>query len=140
MLAPSSRKVFINLPVRDLQRSIAFFTELGFTFNPQFTDENATCMILSEEAFVMLLVEGRFKDFTDKGICDTTSANEVLIALSASSRAEVDEIVHTALAAGGTAAMPRMEHEGFMYGWSFRDLDNHHWEVMWMDPAAIEPR
>jgi len=131
-----SRKIFLNLPVRDLKRSIEFFTRLGFSFNPQFTDENATCMIISEEAFVMLLVEARFKDFTRKQICDTRSQTEGIFALSAESRAEVDELVKTAIAAGGTHAADPIDH-GFMYGWSFHDLDGHHWEVVYMDPSAI---
>jgi predicted lactoylglutathione lyase len=136
MAEKQSRKVFINLPVRDLKRSIEFFTRLGFEFDPKFTDQNATCMILSEEAFVMLLVEPRFKDFTKKQLSDATSATEAIFALSATSRAEVDELVKTAIAAGGTHAMDPMDH-GFMYGWSFYDLDGHHWEVFWMDPAAF---
>jgi uncharacterized protein len=133
------RKLFVNLPVRDLPNSIDFFTKLGFTFNPQFTDANATCMIVSEEAYVMLLVEPRFRDFTRKGICDTSERTEALFCLSCESRAEVDELVRIALAAGGTPAMEPQDH-GFMYGWSFYDLDGHHWEVMWMDPAAIQPQ
>ncbi len=137
--ANRSRKIFVNLPVRDLPRSIAFFTKLGFTFNPQFTDENATCMIVSEEAYVMLLVESRFKDFTKKQLCDTGTFTEGLFALSCSSRAEVDEMVNTAIAAGGTHAMPVMDM-GFMYGWSFYDLDGHHWEVFHMDPSAVPPQ
>jgi predicted lactoylglutathione lyase len=136
MAEKKSRKVFINLPVRDLKRSIEFFTRLGFEFDPKFTDENGTCMILSEEAFVMLLAEARFKDFTKKQLSDTSSATEGIFALSAASRAEVDELVKTAIAAGGTHAMDPMDH-GFMYGWSFYDLDGHHWEVFWMDPAAF---
>jgi len=131
-----SRKIFLNLPVRDLKRSIEFFTRLGFSFNPQFTDENAACMIVSEEAFVMLLVEARFKDFTRKQICDTRSQTEGIFALSADSRAEVDELVKTAITAGGTHAADPIDH-GFMYGWSFHDLDGHHWEVVYMDPSAI---
>lgn len=134
---PTARKIFVNLPVRDLQRSIAFFKELGFTFNAQFTDESATCMILSEEAYVMLLVEKRFKDFTRKQLCDTHTHTEALFCLSASSRAEVDELVHKAIAAGGTKAEDPQDH-GFMYGWSFYDLDGHGWEVMWMDPAHVQ--
>jgi predicted lactoylglutathione lyase len=131
------RKLFVNLPVRDLHRSVAFFTKLGFTFNPQFTDESATCMIVSEEAFVMLLVRDRFKDFTKKQLCDTTTHTEGLFALSCASRAEVDELVKTAIGAGGTHAQDPQDH-GFMYGWSFYDLDGHHWEVFWMDPAAVQ--
>jgi len=131
-----SRKIFLNLPVRDLKRSIEFFTKLGFSFNPQFTDDNATCMIVSEEAFVMLLVEARFKDFTKKQICDTRTQTEGIFAISAVSRDEVDNLVRAALAAGGTHASDPVDH-GFMYGWSFHDLDGHHWEVIYMDPSAI---
>jgi uncharacterized protein len=134
--ANRSRKIFLNLPVRDLKRSIEFFTRLGFSFNPQFTDENATCMIVSEEAFVMLLVEARFKDFTKKQICDTRTQTEGIFAVSAASRDEVDSLVKAALAAGGTPASDPVDH-GFMYGWSFHDLDGHHWEVIYMDPSAI---
>jgi len=132
----ASRKLFLNLPVRDLKRSIAFFTKLGFSFNPQFTDDNATCMIVSEEAFVMLLVEARFRDFTKKQICDTRTQTEGIFAVSAASRDEVDSLVRAALAAGGTHASDPVDH-GFMYGWSFHDLDGHHWEVIYMDPSAI---
>jgi uncharacterized protein len=131
-----SRKIFLNLPVRDLKRSIEFFTKLGFSFNPQFTDDNATCMIVSEEAFVMLLVEARFKDFTKKQICDTRTQTEGIFAISAVSRDEVDSLVKAALAAGGTHASDPVDH-GFMYGWSFHDLDGHHWEVIYMDPSAL---
>ena len=135
MAAHNSRKIFVNLPVRDLARSVDFFTKLGFTFNPQFTAEQATCMIVSEEAFVMLLVEDRFKDFTRKRICDTTTHTEGLFALSCASRAEVDDMVKTAIAAGGSHAADPQDH-GFMYGWSFYDPDGHHWEVFWMDPSV----
>ena len=136
MTTNHTRKMFVNLPVRDLKRSIDFFTKLGFEFNPQFTDDKATCMIISDEAFVMLLVEDRFKDFTRKRICDTKTHTEGLFALSAASRAEVDEMVQTAVAAGGTHALDAVDH-GFMYVWSFYDLDGHHWEVLYMDPQAI---
>ena len=137
MAANRSRKLFVNLPVKDLKRSIEFFTKLGFSFNQQFTDETATSMIVSEEAYVMLLTEKRFKDFTQKQLCDTRTHTEGLFALSCSSRTEVDELVNTAIAAGGKHAMDKQDH-GFMYGWSFYDLDGHHWEVFWMDPAAIK--
>ncbi|MBJ6759891.1 VOC family protein [Myxococcaceae bacterium JPH2] len=130
------RKVFINLPVKDLKATNAFFTKLGFQFNPRFSDDNSTCMILSEEAYVMLLVEKRFKDFTKKDICDTRKATEGLFALSCSSRAEVDSMVKTAIAAGGSHAAEPQDH-GFMYGWSFYDLDGHHWEVFYMDMSAM---
>ncbi len=131
-----SRKLFVNLPVKDLKRSIEFFTRLGFSFNAQFTDETATCMVLSEEAFVMLLTEKRFKDFARKPLADARTHTEGIFALSAGSRSEVDELVRAAISMGGTHAADPMDH-GFMYGWSFYDLDGHHWEVMWMDPAAI---
>jgi uncharacterized protein len=137
MAATRSRKIFVNLPVRDLKRSIEFFTKLGFAFDQRMTDANATCMILSEEAYVMLLTEKRFKDFTKKDLCDTRTYTEGLFCLSAGSRAEVDEMVKTAIAEGGKHAMEPQDH-GFMYGWSFYDLDGHHWEVMWMDPAATQ--
>jgi predicted lactoylglutathione lyase len=130
-----ARKLFVNLPVRDLRRSVDFFTELGFTFNPNFTDETGTCMIVSEEACVMLLVANRFTDFTTKQICDTATHTEALLSLSCESRAEVDALVHKAIAAGGKHAMEPQDH-GFMYGWSFYDPDGHHWEVFWMDPGA----
>jgi predicted lactoylglutathione lyase len=130
-----SRKLFVNLPVRDLTRSVDFFTSLGFTFNPQFTDETATCMIVSDEAYVMLLVRDKFSAFTRKQICDTTSHTEALISLSCASRAEVDDLVNRAIAAGGKHAMEPQDH-GFMYGWSFYDPDGHHWELFWMDPEA----
>jgi predicted lactoylglutathione lyase len=135
MPANRSRKLFVNLPVRDLARSVEFFTKLGFTFDPRFTDDKATCMILSEEAYVMLLVEARFKDFTKKQLCDTRTHTEGLFAFAVGSRAEVDEMVKTAIAAGGTHAADKMDY-GFMYGWSFYDLDGHHWEVFYMDPTA----
>ena len=131
-----TRKLFVNLPVSDLQRSIDFFTQLGFTFNPQFTDDSATCMLLSDEAFVMLLVEPRFRDFVTKQICDTTTHTEVIMCVSADSREEVDTLVHKALAAGGKPSNDPIDH-GFMYGWSFQDPDGHLWEVMYMDPTGM---
>lgn len=124
-------KIFVNLPVKDLNQSIAFFTEIGFEFNPQFTDENATCMVVSENIFVMLLVQDYFKTFTKKEISDATISTEVIVALSAESKEKVDEIVNKALAAGGKASNDPIDH-GFMYGWSFQDLDGHLWELMYM--------
>jgi predicted lactoylglutathione lyase len=132
-----ARKIFVNLPVANLQRSVEFFTKLGFKFNPQFTDEKATCMIISEEGYVMLLMEPFFQTFTTNKICETKTHTEALIALSCESRAEVDELVDKAVAAGGRHAMPAQDH-GFMYGWSFYDLDGHHWELVWMDPKAVQ--
>lgn len=131
-----ARKIFVNLSVRDLPRSMEFFRQLGFEFEPGFTDANAACMIVSEEAFVMLLVEPFFQGFTHNRICDTSTHTEALIALSSDSRAGVDEMVNAAVAAGGRFAMPSQDH-GFMYGWSFYDLDGHHWEVVWMDPKVV---
>jgi len=137
MATTRTRKIFVNLPVRDLKKSMSFFSTLGFGFNPQFTDEKAACMVISEEAFVMLLAAPYFKTFTTQALCDTSKATEGLFALSCDSRGEVDEIVTKAVAAGGRHAMDPQDH-GFMYGWSFYDLDGHHWEVLWMDPAALQ--
>ena len=131
-----SRKMFVNLPVRDLKQSMDFFGKLGFSFNPQFTDEKAACVIIGEDAYVMLLTEAFFRTFTRKELCDTSKYSEGLFALSCNSRAEVDEMVKTAIAAGGKHAVDPQDH-GFMYGWSFYDLDGHHWEVIWMDPKAV---
>ena len=130
-----ARKIFVNLAVRDLKRSMQFFSALGFEFNPKFTDETAACMVISDEAFVMLLTEPFFKTFTKRQPCDTTKQTEGLFALSCGSREEVDEIVKKAIDAGGQHAMDPQDH-GFMYGWSFYDLDGHHWEVFWMDPKS----
>ena len=136
MTTNGTRKMFVNLSVRDLKRSVEFFTKLGFEFNPHFTDDTATCMIVSEEAYVMLLVEKRFQEFTKKRICDTTTHTEGLFSLSLGSRAEVDEMVKKAIAAGGSHALDPVDH-GFTYNWSFYDPDGHHWEVFYMDPKAI---
>ena len=131
-----SRKLFVNLPVRDLQRSKEFFSRLGFEFDPKFTDENATCMIVSEEAFVMLLTEPFFKTFTKKELC-TSSQTEGLFALSCESREEVEAMLKKAVEAGGRPAMDSKDH-GYMYVSSFYDLDDHHWEVLWMDPKMVQ--
>ena len=127
-----THKMFVNLPVRDLKRSVDFFTKLGFAFNPKFTDANSTCMIVGEDSFVMLLVEPFFKTFTRRQLCETRTHTEALIAISVDSRAEVDRLVKTAVGAGGAHAVDPQDH-GFMYGWSFYDPDGHHWEVFWMD-------
>jgi predicted lactoylglutathione lyase len=137
MASTNSRKLFVNLPVRDLKKSMHFFSTLGFTFNKQFTNDQGACMVISEEAYVMLLSEPFFKTFTRQALCDTSKATEGLFALSCESKAEVDQLVKKAVAAGGRQAMDPQDH-GFMYGWSFYDLDGHHWEVLWMDPAAIQ--
>lgn len=129
-------KIFVNLPVKDLKKSVDFFTALGFAFNPQFTDENATCMIINENIYAMLLVEKFFQTFTKKEIADATKSTEVIVALSAKSREQVDETVHKALAAGGKAYNEPVDH-GFMYGWSFQDIDGHLWELIYMDERAV---
>ena len=137
MTDKTPRKMFVNLAVRDLKKSMDFFRKLGFEFNPKFTDDKAACMIINEKAYVMLLGEPFFKTFTKRQLCDTTKQTEGLFALSCESRAEVDEMVKKAVAGGGKHAMDPQDH-GFMYGWSFYDLDGHHWEVMWMDPKAAQ--
>jgi uncharacterized protein len=133
----TDRKMFVNLAVRDLKRAKSFFSSLGFGFNPKFTDDNGACMVISDEGYVMLLAEPFFKTFTTREICDTSRQTEALVALSCESRTEVDQLVKKAIDAGGRDAMPAQEL-GFMYGRSFYDLDGHHWEVVWMDPKAVE--
>jgi predicted lactoylglutathione lyase len=130
-------KNFVNLPVKDLQKSIGFFTRLGYTFNPQFTDETAACMIISEDIYAMLLTHAKFKTFTPKEICDATKSTEVLLCLSCESRAAVDEMVRKAVAAGG-AAYSEPQDYGFMYQYGYQDLDGHIWELIYMEPGAIQ--
>jgi uncharacterized protein len=133
----TTRKLFVNLPIRDMKRSKEFFSLLGFEFNPKFTNEQGACLVVSDHAFVMLLVESFFQTFSPKAIGDAAQQTEVINALSCASRAEVDAIYQKAIAAGGKTAMPAQDH-GFMYSTSFYDLDGHHWELVWMDPAAAE--
>jgi predicted lactoylglutathione lyase len=135
----TTTKIFVNLPVRDLNKTVEFFTKLGFTFNPQFTDENATCMIVGEDIFIMLLVEKFFKTFTKKEICDATKDAEVITALSAESREKVDQTIEKAIGAGGMETREAQDH-GWMYGRSFQDIDGHLWEVVYMDESAIQKR
>jgi predicted lactoylglutathione lyase len=131
--------IFVNMPVKDLNASVAFFTQLGFSFNPQMTDERGTCMVVSDTIFVMLLVEPFFQSFTAKPLVDARQANEVLICLSADSRAEVDRIAEAALAAGGQSIPQQPENEmEFMYDRNFQDLDGHLWNIMHMDPAFAQ--
>jgi predicted lactoylglutathione lyase len=137
MTTNNARKIFVNIPVTDLDRSVAFWKKLGFQFNAQFTDQSAACMVVSEEAYVMLLVQKRFADFTRKPVADPRSTTGALLCLSATSRAEVDQLVRTAVESGGSPAAAKEDH-GFMYGWSFYDPDGHHWEVAWMDPGHIQ--
>jgi predicted lactoylglutathione lyase len=130
--------IFVNLPVKDLDRSVDFFTRLGYTFNPTFTDETATCMIISDQIYVMLLTEAKFRTFTPKEICDTSRYTEVLVALSAESREAIDETVRKAVAAGGSMYNEPQDH-GFMYQHGFQDPDGHIWELVFMEPSAIPP-
>ncbi|MEG3900282.1 MULTISPECIES: VOC family protein [unclassified Microcoleus] len=129
-------KIFVNLPVKNLDRSVEFFTKLGFSFNAQFTDETATCMVVSEDIFVMLLTEAKFKEFTPNPICDATKSTEVLVCLSSQSREEVDKMIGKAVAAGGTTYNEPKDY-GFMYSHGFQDLDGHIWEIMFMEPSAV---
>jgi predicted lactoylglutathione lyase len=129
--------IFVNLPVKDLQRSMQFFSQLGYTFNKQFTNEKAASMVISDTIYAMLVTEPFFQTFIPgKEISDATKAKEVLVCLSADSREAVDSLLSKALAAGGNEFRQPDDH-GFMYGRSFEDLDGHVWEVMWMDPAAV---
>lgn len=129
------RQIFVNLPVKDMARSQAFFKALGLNFNPQFTNEQGACLEVGENFFAMLLVEPFFQGFTKLPISDAKKATEVLIALSVDSRAQVDEVVAKAVAAGATTPNAPMDH-GFMYQHGFADLDGHQWEVFWMDMSA----
>lgn len=130
-----ARMIFVNLPVEDLQRSTAFFTALGFNFNPQFSDEKAGCMIIEENIYAMLLTKEFFQSFISKAICDARESTEVLLCLSCSSRGEVDELVAKAVAAGGRIAREAKDH-GFMYEHAFEDLDGHIWELAYMEMGA----
>jgi predicted lactoylglutathione lyase len=132
-----STMIFVNLPVKDLDRSKAFYTELGYTINEQFTDENAASVVISDTIYAMLLTEPFFKTFTTKEIADASTSTEAIIALSAGSRREVDELADKALAAGGSPSRDPQD-EGFMYARSFEDPDGHLWEVIWMDVEAMQ--
>ncbi|MGW6130692.1 VOC family protein [Cellulomonas sp. NPDC055163] len=127
--------VFVNLPVRDLARSTAFFTALGLGFDPQYTDDRAACLVLGAESFVMMLVDPFFATFTTKPVADATTTTEVIVAFSVASRARVDELVDAALSAGGSPSKPPVE-EGGMYSRSFQDPDGHVWEAMFMEQAG----
>jgi predicted lactoylglutathione lyase len=133
----AQRMMFVNLPVRDLERAKTFFGKLGFSFNARFTDDKAACMIVSDVSYVMLIQEAFYRTFTNRELCDTTRQNEGLVALSCESRAEVDGLVRTAVESGGSRAMRPIDH-GFMYEWSFYDPDGHHWAVLWMDPKVAQ--
>jgi uncharacterized protein len=129
--------IFVNLAVDDVDASKKFFTELGYPINAQFTTEDCACVVISDTIVAMLLSRQRYADFTRKEIADATRTSEVLLCLSAESRAKVDELVDRAVAAGGSATGETMDH-GHMYGRSFDDIDGHTWEIMWMDPAAVQ--
>ncbi|MDU8994151.1 VOC family protein [Streptomyces mirabilis] len=129
--------IFVNLAVNDVDTSKKFFTELGYTINPQFTTDDCACVVISDTIIAMLLSKQRYADFTKKEIADATKTSEVLLCLSAESREKVDELCEKALAAGGSGTREAQDH-GFMYGRTFDDLDGHTWEVMWMDPAAVQ--
>ncbi|HKO37480.1 MAG TPA: VOC family protein [Solirubrobacterales bacterium] len=132
-----SRLIFVNLPVRDLPASRAFFGALGFGFDERFCDDKAACMVVSEQAWVMLLERDRFADFVTKPVADAQEATALTVAVSAESREAVGAFAEAALDAGATAAKDPQDY-GFMYQRSFHDLDGHLWEVMWMDPVAVE--
>ena len=137
MTHPSKpRQLFVNLPVENLDRTVAFFTALGFGFNPKFTDENATCLVISEHIQVMLLTKPFFAGFTKKPVSDARAATETLLALSCESREEVDALMAKAVAAGAATPMEIKDY-GFMYQHGFEDLDGHQWEVFWMDESAM---
>jgi predicted lactoylglutathione lyase len=128
--------IFVNLPVKDLERSVKFFTELGFTFNPQFTDATAACMVVTETIYVMLLTEAKFQAFTPKPVADARQSTEMLLALAMESRAAVEALVQQAVDLGGTRYAEPQDH-GFMYQHGFEDLDGHIWEIFYMDPSAV---
>lgn len=128
---------FINLPVKDLKKSISFFEQIGFSFNMQFTDENAACMVINDHTFSMLLTEAHFKNFTNKEIVDATRQTESLISLAVENREQVNAIVEKAIAAGGTLASDPQDY-GFMYQVGFQDLDGHIWEVFYMEQGGNE--
>lgn len=127
-----STQIFVNLPVRELPKSMDFFKALGFSFNAQFTDDTAACLVISENIYAMLLTHEKFQIFTPKPICDATKSTEVLVALSCKNRSEVDELVSKAVAAGGSTYNEPQDH-GFMYGHGFQDPDGHIWELFHME-------
>ena len=132
-----AQQIFVNLSVKDLNKSKQFFGALGYSFNPQFTNDVAACMVISDTIFAMLLTETFFKTFTSKELVDAKKATEVLVCLSTESRAEVDEIVRKAIAEGGRIYNKPQDH-GFMYGHGFEDLDGHQWEFAYMDPNYLQ--
>ena len=136
-MATAARKIFVNLPVKNLDKSMTFFKALGFSFNAQFTDETAACMVISDDIYAMLLTHKKFKEFATKPIADATKTTEVLTCLSAESKDAVNKMADAALRAGGQKLREPQDY-GFMYERSFQDPDGHIWEIMWMDPAAVK--
>lgn len=132
-------KIFVNLPVKDLNKSKEFYTKIGFSINPQFSDETGACVVISEDIYVMVLTHAKFKQFTPKEIADSAKTSEVLTALSFESKEKVNEIFDAAVQAGGSEAGPLQDH-GFMYSRSFNDPDGHIWEPFWMDMNAAPPQ
>ncbi|MDE1870139.1 MAG: glyoxalase/bleomycin resistance/extradiol dioxygenase family protein [Candidatus Micrarchaeota archaeon] len=128
--------IFVNLPVKDLKKTMTFFSKMGFKYNRQFTNKSAACMVISKEIFVMLLVKKFFKGFTKKQIVDSKKATEAIISLSAESRKKVDEMLGKAVKAGATEVMT--QDHGWMYSCSFQDLDHHNWEIFWMDKSRVK--
>jgi len=129
-----TRSIFLNLPIADLPRSKAFFSALGFTFNPRFSNDHGACMVVSDTISVMLVTHGHFKNFTKKAICDATTTTEVLLCITCASREEVDDLAARAYAAGATP-LDGAEDQGFMYSHNFQDPDGHNWDLLYMDPA-----
>jgi len=132
-----AKQIFVNLSVKDLNKSKAFFGALGYSFNPQFTNDDAACMVISDTIYTMLLTEPFFKKFTEKDLVDAKKATEVLVCLSADSRTEVDDIVRKAVAGGGRIYNEPQDH-GFMYCHGFEDLDGHQWEFAYMEPSHVQ--
>ncbi|WP_088006465.1 VOC family protein [Indiicoccus explosivorum] len=135
-MATKARQLFVNMSVKDLDRSRSFFEKLGFEFNETFSDSNAACMVINDSTFVMLLQEAFFSTFTKKNVTDSTTSTEVIMSLSAESREAVDDLVNNAFKAGAMPSNEQMDH-GFMYGWSFQDLDGHLWEVAYMEEPEL---
>jgi predicted lactoylglutathione lyase len=131
-----STKIFVNLPVKDLNKSKEFFASIGFTINPQFSDETAACVVITEDIYAMILTHKKFKEFTPKEIADASKTSEVLTCLSFESKEKVNELVDKALQSGGSETRAPMDY-GFMFSRSFNDPDGHIWEIIWMDPATI---
>lgn len=129
-------KTFLNLPVKDLNKAVTFYNELGFSTNPKFTNEKGACIVIDENIFVMLLVEEFYQTFTNKQICDAATTSEVLISISLDSREQVDKMIEKAIKAGGVDYIPVKDY-GWMYQRTFLDVDNHHWEIFYMDESQI---